>query len=128
MINMIITNKTKSFVVSEDAGWAGSFLRRLRGLMFTRRPRDLVIVSPRESVLSSSIHMMFMSYPLDVVWLDSSKKVVDLRSGVQPFSLLKPSTWRIHKPGRSAKYVVELGVGELGKTEIGDELEFREDM
>ena len=120
---MKIFNKTRDLVLSEDARLVSSFLGRLRGLIL-ERPKDIVLVAAREGVVESSIHMLFMGYPIDVLWLDSDKRVVEIRRGVPPFNPFKPSTWRTYKPGKPAKYVVELGVGSAEGTEVGDEIEF----
>lgn len=109
--------------MSENAKLADSFFARLIGLMFSS-PGDLIIVSPRETVKHSSIHMFFMAYPIDVVWASSEGIVVDAREHVSPASILNPKTWRILKPGKAAKYVIELGEGKLQDTKVGDEIEF----
>ncbi|MBN2014693.1 MAG: DUF192 domain-containing protein [Candidatus Altiarchaeota archaeon] len=118
---MRLLNKAKKEVIGENAETACSFLSRTRGLMLSK-PRDLVLVSPREDIASSTIHMLFMLYPIDVIWLDSEKKVVDLQRNVKPFNPLKPKTWRTYKPKKPAKYVIELGAGVMGETEVGDEI------
>jgi len=116
-----LLNKSKGTVLSHDAGIAGTFFSRARGLMLST-PADLVLVSPKEGIASSSIHMLFMRFPIDVLWLDSGMKVVDIRRNVPPANPLKIGTLRIHKPGKPAKYVIELGRGEAGTTEIGDSI------
>jgi len=112
---VVVVNTIRSFVISEDCGVASSFFSRFRGLMFSR-PRDLVLVSPREDINSSAIHMLFMRFPIDVVWMNSDMVVVDIRKKIRPNRL------KIFKPCLPAKFVVELGVGELGTTEVGDRL------
>ena len=91
--------------------------------MFSK-PKDMVLVSPREDVAGATIHMCFMLCPIGVVWLDSNFIVVDLATRIMPFSPLKPKTWRVYRPKKSAKYVIELGVGNVGDTAIGDKIEF----
>lgn len=120
---MQVLNKTRNQALSENAEPAYSLLSRARGLMLSTR-RDLVLVSPREDITSSTIHMLFMLYPIDVVWTDSENRVVDVQRNVQPFNPLKPKTWKTYKPKKAAKYVIELGVGEVGKTEEGDAIDF----
>lgn len=109
--------------MSEDAGVASSFFARLKGLIFSSQG-DLIIVSPRETVKHSSIHMFLMAYPIDVAWVSSRQKVVDAIWHVPPAHILKPKTWRILRPGKAAKYVIELGKGGLLDTNVGDEIEF----
>jgi len=109
---LIIRNTRTGALISSEAGVASSFLSRAVGLMLSK-PRDLVLVSPREDIESSSIHMMFMLYPIDVIWLNSKKEVVEVRRDVQPFNPVKLGTWRIYKPKKPAKYVIELGRNRL---------------
>ncbi len=112
-----VLNKSRGFVISESCGVADSFFSRFRGLMLSK-PRDLVLVSPREDIKSSAIHMLFMRFPIDAVWVDSKMIVVDIKKNIKPNSL------GIFRPGKPAKFVVELGVGKLGTTEVGDIIEF----
>ncbi len=112
-----ITNKTQDFAISENAKLADSFFGRFRGLMLSA-PKDIVLVSPKETIAHSSIHMLFMRFPIDVIWLSSEMVVVDIQRK------LKPNTMKISKPQKAAKYVVEIGHGDAGKTKIGDTLGF----
>lgn len=116
-------NKNNDLVVSDNAGIADSFFSRFLGLMFSK-PRDLVLVSPCEDVARSSIHMLFMKFPIDVLWLDSGMRVVDIKKSILPFNILKRGTWRIYRPEKPAKYVIELGKGNIGDMEKGDEIVF----
>jgi uncharacterized membrane protein (UPF0127 family) len=109
---LIIRNTRTGTVISSEAGVASSFLSRLVGLMLSK-PRDLILVSPTEDIKSSSIHMMFMLYPIDVIWLNTEKQVVEVRRNIPAFNILKPSTWRIYHPKKPAKYVIELGRNHL---------------
>ena len=62
--------------------------------------------------------------PLDMIWIDSSNKVVFISQNVQPCkSLICP----VIIPSASAKYVLEINAGiceELG-LKIGDEVEIK---
>lgn len=120
---MKIVNKNKDFVISDNAHIADSLLSRFLGLMFSK-PKDMILVSPREDVVCSSIHMLFMKFPIDVLWLDSRMRVVDIKKKILPLDIFKRKTWGIYKPRNPAKYVIELGNGKIGNTEIGDEIEF----
>ncbi len=104
-------------MISGDVRLAKSIFARTKGLMLSK-PDDLVLISPKEDISSSSIHMCFMRIPIDVIWLDSQKRVVDIRKNIPPNRL------RIYRPKKPAKYVVELGIGKIGNSEIGDIIEF----
>ncbi len=114
---MKIFNRSKGLIISESCKIARSFLSRFRGLMLSE-PGDMVLISPREDVKSSAIHTLFMRFPIDVIWMNSERVVVDIKKGIKPNSL------KIFKPQKPAKFVIELRVGKLGTTEAGDEVEF----
>lgn len=119
---MKIINKTNGTLISENADVAKTFFKRLKGLMLST-PRDLILVSPKEDIKTSSIHMCFMKFPIDVIWLNSNMKVVDIHKGARPFSILKPDTWKIYRPKKPSRYIIELGIGNPD-VNIGDEIEF----
>ena len=107
---MKISNATRKTVVSNDAREAASFCSRLRGLMLTKKPQTLVLVSPKSGVESSSIHMWFMRQAIDVIWVNEIMKVVSLQENAKPWAL------KIFRPRLSAKYVIECPVGTIRKT------------
>lgn len=120
---MRIINKTRKTVIDEDAKEARSMGARVRGLMMKKEPQTLVLVSPQHSIADSSIHMWFMRQHIDVIWLNRDLEVVDLHEDAKPWA------FRIFRPKRSAKYVVECPVGtiERTKTEEGDHFSFSKD-
>ena len=88
-------------------------------------PADLVLVSPEEGIEYSSIHMLFMRFPIDVLWLDAQMKVVDIARNIPPVDSFKPGTWKIYQPKKDAKYVIEIALKPLPPAEIGDIIEFK---
>ncbi len=88
-------------------------------------PSDLILISPKEGIEYSSIHMLFMRFPIDVLWLDTQMKVVDIARNIPPASLLKPGTWKIYRPKKDAKYVIEIALKPLPPVETGDIIEFK---
>lgn len=101
------------------AAMADSFISRLRGMMFKDSiDKGLILKLPKgRSRRSSGIHMFFMRIPLDVIFLDENKKVVDQAH-------LKP--WQVYTPKKPARYVLELKKGLIisSGTEIGDQIDF----
>jgi uncharacterized membrane protein (UPF0127 family) len=54
---------------------------------------------------------MFMSVPIDVLWLDGRKRVVDLKEGFKP--------WKLNvTPRKKAKYIIELKKGVIKEKKI----------
>lgn len=120
---MKIVNLSTNEVLSDNAEIREGFTGRFLGLMLSKR-KDIILVAPREGVRETSIHMFGMLYPIDVIWLNSRKEVVDLKRGVRPFNILGSDTWKIYKPKVPSKYVIELGVGNPD-ARVDDVLEFR---
>lgn len=118
MKGFLIINRTKGTKIGY-ADMADSFLSRFKGLMFKGGiERGLVLGIPEgRGRCGSGIHMFFMRIPLDVLFLDKEKKVVDK-------VYLRP--WQVYNPIKPARYVLELEEGSLksSNTEIGDEIDF----
>ncbi|MEL7670545.1 DUF192 domain-containing protein [Methanobacterium sp.] len=116
--HLIVMNRTKSTVLGESE-IADTFFSRLRGTMFKKElKRGLILKLPSSRSRSgSAIHMFFVRFPLDIIFADVDKKVVDIIS-IDP--------WKTYTPKNPAKYVIEMEKGtiESSGTEIGDELDF----
>ncbi|MDQ7035100.1 MAG: DUF192 domain-containing protein [Anaerolineae bacterium] len=119
---LIRKSKSKEIVLSR-AKWCQSFWCHFRGLQFVRYLDDdegLLFVTKSESIVNVTIHMFFMFMEIAVIWLDSSGKVVDKK-------LAKP--WRpAYAPKEAAQYYIEAPVSLLERVEIGDILEFDEEI
>jgi uncharacterized membrane protein (UPF0127 family) len=90
-------------VVCERCEMADTFLSRGKGLL-GRRALDAgegVLIKP-----CSSIHMFFMRFPIDAVFLDRDLRVLKVVSDLKP--------WRMAAK-RGAKAVLEFGAGEAAR-------------
>jgi len=108
-----IDNTTRGTVIAERCRVASSAIDRSVGLL--RTPEVL----PGEGLLierSPSIHMFFMRYPIDVVFIDKSHRVTKVVSRLRP--------WRVVLWARGARDCIELRAGALAGTGTrpGDEL------
>ena len=119
---VFIVNKTKGSII-DQADFADTFFSRFRGLMLKKKlEKGLILKLPSQrSRRGSGIHMFFMRMPLDLIFVDDGKKVVDVAT-------LDP--WQTYTPIAPAKYIIELEKGKLSdsNTEIGDELDFTCDL
>lgn len=97
---------------------------RALGLMFRKMPSPMLIVFDREA--RHAIWMLFMRFPIDLVFLDSEKRVVTIYENIEPLSL-DPRTWKIYRPRKRAKYAFETEAGWVEQTSVtvGDSLDFR---
>src|SRR4051812_24948280 len=104
--------RADSTVVCERCTVAATPLRRMKGLLGRRAldEREGLLIRP-----TSSIHMFFMRFPIDAVFLDRELAVRKVVPELKP--------WRIAF-ARGAKSVVELAAGEAGRRGIatGDRL------
>ena len=99
--------------------WCGSFLARLRGLMFRRglgRDEGLLLANASDSRLDASIHMLFVPFDLAVFWINSDMHVVDK---------LIARSWRpAYFPKDAARYTLEIHPDHFEDFSIGDQVEF----
>jgi len=91
-----------------------TFFSRARGLMFSFLPRDegLLLTFPKTTQID--IHMLFVFFPLDVVWLDEGGVIVKIARGVLPFLP--------HVTGRRARYLLEVRAGAASRLRAGQRL------
>lgn len=118
-MNRIIKNKATGEVILARAHWCASFWCHLHGLMLRPRLEEdegLLFVHRHESIVNTSIHMLFMLIPIAVVWLDKDGTVVDAKYA-------KP--WRLmYASAKPAQYYIEAHPSLLQRVKIGDVLSF----
>ena len=110
---MRIVNTTRSRVLADKAWEAMSFGTRLKGLL-GRTGLDEgegVFIKP-----CNSIHSFFMKFRFDAAFVDDQGRVLHVIRAMKP--------WRISKIVVGAVGVVELPVGALEGTSVGDQLDF----
>lgn len=97
---------------------ARTYFQKAKGLMFTCK-KDfnycLIFDMGAESKIQSSIHMMFVFFPIFVVFLNENKVVVDTK-------IARP--WGFYSSKAPARYVLELPVKYIEKIRTGDKLAF----
>lgn len=113
----MIKNTSKNKVLAKDIKICKNIFAKCKGLIFSRKiiDRGLVFIFNKEK--KHSIHMLFVFFPIDVLWLDKNKKVIDIKENFKPFSLLA-------KPKKKAKFIVELPAGTIknSRTHIGNKI------
>ena len=99
-------------------GFADKFL----GLMFRSNlpeTEGALLVYSRPSIGMTSIHMLFVPFPLGVFWLDARGAVVDR---------VRALPWRpYYGSAAPACYVLELHPSALERLQIGDRVAFHEE-
>jgi uncharacterized membrane protein (UPF0127 family) len=115
----MIRNVTTGEVIATRIKWCTNFLTRGLGLMFHRPLKEdeaYIFVERKESRSLTTIHMLFVFFPLAVLWLDSSQHVVDT-------ALARPF-YPYYAPRSPARYYVECHPATLDRVGVGDQLEF----
>ncbi|MDQ4036602.1 MAG: DUF192 domain-containing protein [Chloroflexota bacterium] len=108
-----VENATRGTTVAERVRVASSSVDRSVGLLRTPEVR------PGEGLWikrSPSIHMFFMRYPIDAVFVGKSGRVTKVVANLKP--------WRVVWWARGARDCLELraGAAALSETQEGDEL------
>ena len=115
----MLLNSSAGRMVIAKSFVADSAFSRAMGLMFEDPKKfdyGLIFELPSESTIGASVHMIFVFFPIDIVFLDSSRRAVD-KATLTPWMLN-------YTPKKAAKYFVELPAG-LGKgISIGDRIEW----
>ena len=113
----MIKNLTNKKVISKNAKFCSSMFSRFKGLMLSKKQETALIFEFKKEQFIS-LHMLFVFYPIDVLFLDKTKKVVDMKECFRPFSF--------YNSRKRAMYAVELfnGAVNKSKTKIGDRINF----
>ncbi|MFH0979024.1 MAG: DUF192 domain-containing protein [Candidatus Woesearchaeota archaeon] len=112
----MISNLTRKTILAKEHTICNTLHSKAKGLMFSPKPRALIMLfRPAQPV---SLHMWFVFFPIDVLFLDSHQKVICMKQSFMPFSFFKCK--------EKAMYVIELKKGSIAKsrTRIGDKLYF----
>jgi len=116
----MLSNPDSKETISGKVRFADTSLKRLRGLMFEQEKNfdyALVFELPSETRFGASVHMMFVFFPIDIVFLDSQKRVVD-KATLNPWEMN-------YIPKKAAKYFVELPKGKAKNIRLGNRLEWK---
>jgi uncharacterized membrane protein (UPF0127 family) len=113
----MLANKTKKTVISDKEAICDSFFCKAIGLMFSLRAKPLFFMFNSEKKLG--LHMLFVFFPIDLIFLDSMFRVVELKERFLPFTF--------YNSKQKARYVMELPAGSVKKsrTAVGDTVIFK---
>ncbi len=112
-----IINTTKNAVIARKGAIADTFFPRITGLLNKQSlEKDEALVITR----CRSIHMFFMRFAIDAIFVDQDNCVVGLVHNIKPF--------RLSRIFFRAQYVVEIPIGIIVQTEtsLGDKIKIEE--
>ena len=112
----MVLNITKNKKIGEKARICSGFLCKTIGLMFSTKPRTIIFSFDFEQ--RQYLHMFFVFFPIDLIFLDSDKQVVELKENFRPFTF--------YNSKKEAQYVIECPAGKIKetKTSVGDKVKF----
>jgi len=113
---MRVINQTQNTVLMTQGRLANTFWTRLRGLLGAtalRTGEGLILAGEK------SIHTMFMSFAIDVVYLDKNYTVIRTTPNMVPYRLGPFVT--------QSAFVLEMPVGVIAQTstQVGDRLQLQ---
>lgn len=104
-------------VLARTVDTAETVLSRARGLMFRRSiPTDYALVFRFDAVDYRDVHMVFVPFPIDALWLIDGEVVAQKR--------LRP--W-IGLGGAEADTLIELPAGATADVSVGDRIVLEDD-
>ncbi len=112
---MRVFNQTRNSFLMTQGRVADTFWLRLRGLLGAdslQQGAGLILVGEK------SIHMFFMKFPIDVLYVDKNYQVIRADIDMKPY--------RIGSYVANSAYILEMAVGVIADTatQVGDQLEF----
>lgn len=109
-----VENRTRHVSLVDKGRLANNFFQRLRGLVGVKNlpAGDGLLIQP-----CNQVHCMFMSIPIDVVYIGNDQRVLAIDAAMKP--------WAVGRPIRGAKRVLELPAGTVAATgtQVGDQLQ-----
>jgi uncharacterized protein len=111
-----LVHRDLDITIATDVEVADSFLARARGLMFRRSiPDDYALVFEFGKPVTRLLHMLFVPFPIDAVWLvDGEVTHVD-----------RLDAWTGVGRGRADR-ILELPAGTVEGVRVGDRIEIVE--
>ena len=112
---MILTNKKRNF--KTNAKVYSSFLGHIKGLMFSKQlKQNHSILLKFKKEKNQPIHMFFVFFPIDAVWINKSNKIVHIQRNIKPFNPLV-------NPQKRATAILETKNNATKQLKIGDKLQ-----
>lgn len=113
----MIKNRTTGKILANNKIVCNTIISKTVGLMFKKELIDCGYVFEFSRDVIGSIHMFFVFFPIDIIWLDKNLIVVELKENVKPFT---PSL----VPKKRCRYFIEIPSGTIKKSEtkLGDRI------
>lgn len=124
---MKIVNVSKNTILCDKVKIATKSSAKAKGLMFRRSMKEKEgFLMEFQKETKPKIWMLFMRFPIDIIFINKQKKVVDIKTNALPLTK-NPKTWKLYQPKEKCKWVLEIksNSAKKTKTEVGDQLAFK---
>ncbi|MDP3916659.1 MAG: DUF192 domain-containing protein [Nanoarchaeota archaeon] len=113
---MIVNIKNQKRKFSTDARIYSTVSSQIKGLMFTRKLKnnESILLKFKEEK-NIPIHMFFVFYPIDAVWINKSGSIVHIARNIRPFTPLV-------NPRKRALAILETAKNITSNLKLGDKL------
>jgi|TARA_B100001971_G_C18013204_1_gene443467 uncharacterized membrane protein (UPF0127 family) len=115
---MPIKNKTRNKTLVDKVKFCKNFLNQSIGLIFHKKlkSKGLIFIYKKEKKVP--LHMIFVFFPIDILYLDKNKKVIEMKKNFRPF--------HAYTPKKKANYILELPESSIERTntKLGDKISF----
>ena len=112
--------KSDGTIIATNVELARSLVKQLLGLMFRRSiPSDFAMIFDMRWEQYIGIHMLFVLFPIDLVYLDNNRQIVDLRH---------LRAWiGVSHSRKPARYALEMPAGMIERCgmKVGDVLDWQ---
>jgi uncharacterized membrane protein (UPF0127 family) len=111
---MEVKNATGNRILDKKAVLCSNAFSKFLGMMFSKQQeRALIFRFNKEKTIS--LHMLFVFYPIDVIFLDKNKIVVDKKGTIRHISLSVPGNMHDKKLfDQSGVHLPDTAKGDLG--------------
>jgi uncharacterized protein len=116
----LLYNKTSKKTIMNKIKIAKTFYSKFKGLMFESKKKfdyALVFEFTQKGTTINAIHMLFVFFSIDAVFLNENKKVIEIKKNLKPWTLF-------YAPKKPAKYLIELPEGKSNEIKLNDEIEW----
>lgn len=108
-----IINQRSNEIIGSQIVYANTYYKRFIGLIGKNElnSNEGLFLTP-----CNSIHMMFMKFPIDLIFLDRKNKIVHITENIKP--------WQISRIVFRGQSVLEVAAGKVKETEskVGDRI------
>ncbi len=104
--------------IANEISYAINIFSQILGLILHKSiPEDFALIFVLKRPGKVGVHMLFMLFPIDVIFLDADKKIIGTAT-------LRP--WTGHKQMKGVKYIIEMNQGTVERFNLiaGEQLTF----